>query len=104
MRMENHRPISMLYSISKVLEIVLSNRTISFFNNRIVSESQHADQENKTSTTTTLDYVRKILEALDKGCLALGIFIGISKAFDCVNHYILLNIFERIGIRGHTYN
>ena len=101
---ENHRPISILSSFAKLLEIAMNRRLIPFLQlHNIISKNQHGYQLNKSTTTATFDFVRRILEHLDNGDIALGLFLDLSKAFDCVNHVTLLNKLDRVGIRGLAY-
>ena len=51
-----------------------------------------------------VNLIDKIIEALDEGRAALGIFIDFSKAFDTVNHNILLDKLDHYGIRGIANN
>lgn len=102
---ENHRPISMLSSFSKLLEIVMCRRLIPFLElHNVITTSQHGYQKNKSTTTATFDFVRRILDYLDNGYIALGIFLDLSKAFDCVDHSTLLNKLDKLGIRGIAHN
>ena len=55
----------------------------------------------KHSTTHALISITKIIQvALDSGNFACGIFIDLQKAFDTVDHDILLNKLNHYGIRG----
>ena len=51
-----------------------------------------------------LDFVQKIHFAIDNGEYSIGIFLDLAKAFDRVNHSILLNKHEHYGIRGISQN
>ena len=48
-----------------------------------------------------LSITQKIKEAIDKGSVPIGIFVDLQKAFDTVNHDILLKKLDHYGIRGH---
>lgn len=105
LQMENHRPISMLSSFSKVFEITMCTRVISFLDHhKIIATNQHGFQRGRSTTTAIFSFVEKILKSVDEGRLALGIFLDLSKAFDCVNHNILLTKLEKMGIRGPAYD
>ena len=50
------------------------------------------------------ELTEKIQEACDNGKLACGVFIDLKKAFDTVNHTILLKKLEHYGVRGLCNN
>ena len=59
----------------------------------------------KHSTTHALiEVIDTIRKAIDKGEYALGIYLDLKKAFDTVDHQILLGKLEHYGFRGHTNN
>jgi hypothetical protein len=64
-------------------------------------ENQYGFQrKNKPTISACHSFVRKIQEALDKGLLPVGIFFDLTKAYDVINHDILLEKLEHYGIRG----
>lgn len=63
--LENYRPISLLSSFSKVFEIAMCRRLISFLHsNDTIAPNQHGYQKGKSTTTAAFDFLREILEAL----------------------------------------
>lgn len=97
----NYRPISVLTSLSKVFEKVLSTRLTNYLEqNNILAQNQYGFRKQKSTEDAVLDVTTNIVEALDSKTKVLGIFLDLSKAFDTVSVTILLKKMERIGIRG----
>ena len=98
---KNYRPISILPAISKLFEKLTLFRLRSFLTKHdILHESQHGFQTNHSTCTAAMDLLNKITKNLDKKYLTLGLFINVSKAFDSINHDILLSKLEHYGICG----
>ena len=96
-----YRPISILPAISKLFGKLTLFRLSSFLTkHHILHESQHGFQTNHSTCTAAMDLLNEITKNLDKKYLTLGLFIDISKAFDSINHDILLSKLEYYGIRG----
>lgn len=100
---ENYRPISLLDCFGKIFEKLIYNQMIYFIKKyNILYNYQYGFRE-KHSTTHALVYViDKIKELLDNQSYVIGLFLDIEKAFDCVNHEILLYKLEHYGFRGHS--
>ena len=97
----NYRPISLLTSISKVLERIIYIRTINFLNKfDIFCNFQFGFREKHNTSHALLTFVEKVTHALDKFSHTVGIFLDFSKAFDTINHEILLAKLSHYGIRG----
>ena len=87
----NLRPVAVLPVFSKLLERLVYNRLIFFItNNKLLYEYQFGFQKGKSTHLALISLVDKITEALDCGECAIDIFLDLSKAFDTVNHNILL--------------
>ena len=98
---ENYRPISLLSNTSKIFERVIYTRLESFLNtSEIIYKFQFGFRKNYSTNHALLSIVEQIRASLDKKMFACGIFIDLEKAFDTVNHHILLSKLYHYGVRG----
>jgi hypothetical protein len=101
----NYRPISLLSVISKVFEKCLAIRIEKYLNNRnYLSINQYGFRKNKNIVLAVTGLVTEIMNNLNDGMKCAGIFCDLSKAFDCVDHKILLHKLEYYGIRGSVHS
>ena len=100
-RLTNYRPISILPSFSKYLERIVYNRLINFINKfHILSNNQYGFRKNYSTSLALISLCDRISAAIDRKEYSVGIFLDLSKAFDTVNHAILLKKLHVYGIRG----
>ncbi len=98
---DNYRPISLLPNFSKILEKVVSIRLISFLDeHKILSPDQFGFRKGHSTIHPLLLFVNDVTSALNKKENTISIFCDIRKAFDTVNHEILLAKLSNIGVRG----
>ena len=99
--LENYRPVSTLPIFGKIFEKIIYKRLYSFLVSQgILHDSQFGFRKSH-STSHALNYsVYQIQQALKQGLHVLGIFIDLSKAFDTIDHKVLLKKLEIYGIRG----
>ena len=103
--LNNYRPISILPALSKILEKLLYNRLEIFINeNNILSDSQYGFRKNRSTTSAIIDLNDHVLKNFDKKYYTVGVFLDLKKAFDCVDHNILIKKLEHYGIRGIPLN
>ena len=97
----NYRPISLLPSLSKLIERPICNRLLSFFtrNNTIVP-SQYGFRHNRSTIHAILDLITSCLDNINKKKFSTMIFLDIKKAFDSVSHNKLLKKHDYYGICG----
>ena len=102
---DNYRPISILPAISKVFERIVFNQLYGYFTKyKLLYFSQHGFRKLHSTETASIEFIDRIFQHLDKGKLPLSIFIDLSKAFDTIDHNILIHKLEYYGVRGIALN
>ena len=101
----NYRPISLLSIFDKIIEKLVHKRLYNFLEqNNILYHNQFGFRKNNSTTYALLQITEKIKETIENRKFGCGIFIDLRKAFDTVNHTILLKKLEHYGVRDTEYN
>ena len=97
----NYRPISLLPQFSKILEKLFVKRLDSFIEKYdILNDYQYGFRRNRSTSLAVMEFVENIATVLDNKQFGVGVFIDLRKAFDTIDHSLLLQKCERYGIRG----
>jgi len=103
--LNNYRPISLLPSISKILEKIIHKRLYHFLNmNNILYPSQYGFRPKHSTTNAVTEFITNTLNGFEQNKYTLALFLDLSKAFDTIDHTILLNKLNHYGIRGVALN
>ena len=98
---QNYRPIAVLSVFSKILEKIMYNRLLYYLKKfKILTDEQNRFRDNKSTTTACHTFIEQVQQALDNNLHAVGIFLDLTKAYDVLNHDILLYKLESYGVRG----
>ena len=98
---KNYRPISLLSNINKIIEKIMHKRLYNFLEEQgSIYDNQFGFRKNHSTNHALLHLTEDIRQAIDSNKFACGVFIDLQKAFDTVDHNILLKKLEHYGIRG----
>ena len=102
---KNYRPISILPTFSKILERLVYNRLYKFLKTHsLLSNSQYGFIKNLSTEQAILELQDSVVKSLAKKHYTIGIFLDLTKAFDSLDHSILISKLYHLGIRGLALN
>ena len=100
---DNYRPVSLLSAISKIFERAAYNQLYNYFKiNKLFHKNQYGFRDEHSTEMASIELVDRILHDLDKKKNPVTVYMDLSKAFDTLDHKILLNKLQFYGINGVT--
>lgn len=97
----NYRPISLLGTLSKIIEKVVNVRLLKYFeSNGLLAENQYGFRSGKSTEDAVTNLVNFTIGKINDSQKCLGVFLDFAKAFDTVSRPILLKKLEMLGVRG----
>ena len=100
-RFENYRPISILPAFSKLFEKVVYNRIYRFLTDyNLLHNNQFGFRRNHSTPMALIQLANNNASSMDNKETTVGVFLDLSKAFDTIDHHILLDKLDRYAIRG----
>ena len=102
---ENYRPISLTSHLIKIFERVLRKKIVAYLeDHHIICRNQHGFRKGRSCLTQLLNHVDLILKNLLNNSDTDAIYLDYAKAFDKVDHLILLEKIHAYGIRGKVHS
>ena len=98
---QNYRPVSVLPCLSKIFERLIYNRLVTFIEkHKLIDDLQFGFRKDRSAYMALIEAVDIVTNALDRGETVVGVSLDLSKAFDTVNHMILMEKCDKYGIMG----
>ena len=99
----NYRPISLLITISKLLEKVMYSRVYRFLENTDqIYPSQYGFRTSHSCKNAISKLISTVIKGKEQGLYTVSLFLDLSKAFDSIEHSMMLKKLETYGIRGNA--
>ena len=98
---DNYRPISLLPTISRIFETAIYSQLYEYFElHHIITDSQYGFRKSHSTIFTATELIDRLTNKLDNKKTPFNIYIDLSKAFDTIDHSILLSKLHYYGIRN----
>ena len=98
---DNYRPISLLPTISRIFETAIYSQLYEYIeHHHIINDSQYGFRKAHSTVYTATELIDRLTYKLDNNKIPFNIYIDLSKAFDTLNHSILLSKLHYYGIRN----
>ena len=95
------RPISLLPTISKVLEKQFFIQLYSYFNEKkFLNDNQYVFRAKYLTEYAAIELIDRIVTKMDKNDIPINVFLDLPKAFDTIDHNILQNKLAYYGLNG----
>ena len=105
LKMDNYRPVSLLTSLSKIFEKIAHNQISNYLKeNKLFYKSQYGFRDEHSTELASLELIDRVMTAFESKQTPLAIYMDLSKAFDTLDHTILLHKLEHYGVKGIELN
>ena len=90
--MSNYRPTSILPVLSKIIGSVMYSQLMHYFSeNKLFSTQQNGFRPNRSTELAALELMDRNIDNMNKSRCSINIYVDLSKAFDSLDHNILLS-------------
>ena len=97
--MSNYRPISILPELSKIIENVMHSQLMHYFSeNKLFLTQQYDFRSNRSTELAPLELMDRNIDNMNKSRCPINIYVDLSKAFDRLDHSILLSKLKFYGL------
>ena len=98
---QNYRPVSVLSCLSKIFERLMYNRLVTFIEkHKQINDLQFGFRKDRSACMAVIEAVDTVTNALDRGETVVGVSLDLNKAFDTMNHMMLMEKCDKYGIRA----
>ena len=102
---DNYRPISLLSTVSKIFEKTVFTQVYNYFcAHELFYKSQYGFRKCHSTELAAIELVDRLSNYLDAGKVPVSVFLDLSKAFDTLNHTILIEKLRYYGLNDTSLN
>jgi hypothetical protein len=100
---DNYRPVSLLPSLSKLLEKIMHKQLFHYFDeSKLLYDSQYGFRNRHSTELAALEIVDTLVKQMDDNEIPINIYLDLSKAFDTLDHKILISKLQFYGVGGNS--
>lgn len=97
----SYRPISLTSTFSKIMERVVLARLLNHLRQHcLLTPRQHGFVKDRSTTTAIAQLTETIINNMEEGNITTSIFLDFSKAFDCLDHKLIITKLRSLGVNG----